>query len=62
VVSLSKDKIKGAIKVLWLTGPHIIEDKLLQAAGYFETQIIGFFDGRSADEHARLKLLGKNAS
>lgn len=38
--------------------PHIIEDQLIQAAGFFETQIIGFFDCRSADAHAELKREG----
>lgn len=37
---------------------HIIEDKLFQAANYFETQIIGLFDGRSRENHARLKTQG----
>jgi hypothetical protein len=39
--------------------PHIIEDKLLQAASYFETQIIGLFDGRCPGDHATLKMEGK---
>jgi hypothetical protein len=38
--------------------PHIIEDNLLQAASYFETQIVGLIDGRSLEDHARLKLEG----
>jgi hypothetical protein len=44
-----------------ITSPatFIIEDKLLQAATYFETQIIGLFDGRSRDDHAMLKREGK---
>ncbi len=41
--------------------PFIIEDSLLQAASYFETQIIGLFDGRSRDDHAVLKKEGKEA-
>jgi hypothetical protein len=39
--------------------PFIIEDRLLQAASYFETQIIGLFDGRSRGDHAMLKREGK---
>jgi hypothetical protein len=38
--------------------PHIIEDKLLQAASYFETQIVGLFDGRSRQDHAKMKKEG----
>lgn len=41
--------------------PLIIEDRLLQAASYFETQILGLFDGRSRDDHAMLKREGKEA-
>lgn len=39
--------------------PQIIEDKLLQAAFYFETQIIGLYDGRSPQDHAKMKTEGK---
>ena len=39
--------------------PYIIEDKLLQAASYFETQIVGLFDRRPAEDHARLKVEGQ---
>ncbi|KAN0116715.1 hypothetical protein V8E51_002692 [Hyaloscypha variabilis] len=39
--------------------PHIIENKLLQAASYFEAQIIGLFDRRSPADHARLKIEGQ---
>ncbi|KAE9376275.1 hypothetical protein N431DRAFT_400381 [Stipitochalara longipes BDJ] len=39
--------------------PGIIEDKLLQAASYFETQITGLFDKRSPEDHAGLKIEGQ---
>ncbi len=39
--------------------PHVIENKLLQAASYFEAQIIGLFDRRSPADHARLKIEGQ---
>ncbi|KUJ07632.1 uncharacterized protein LY89DRAFT_742860 [Mollisia scopiformis] len=38
--------------------PHIVEDQLIQAAGFFETQIIGFFDHRPVETHAIMKTEG----
>lgn len=38
--------------------PHIVEDQLIQAAGFFETQIIGFFDHRPVELHTKMKTEG----
>ncbi|KAF8857841.1 hypothetical protein BDZ45DRAFT_422747 [Acephala macrosclerotiorum] len=38
--------------------PHIVEDQLIQAAGFFETQIIGFFDHRPVETHSAMKHEG----
>jgi hypothetical protein len=46
------------VKGISSPAPHIVEDQLIQAAGFFETQIIGFFDHRPMEAHAKLKTEG----
>ncbi|PVH77584.1 hypothetical protein DL98DRAFT_463570 [Cadophora sp. DSE1049] len=37
---------------------HIVEDEVIQAAAFFELQIVGFFDTREKEEHSIRKLEG----